>query len=343
MSVCVEMLEDVLVAAWIIECVGIIVTVANGNMAGGSPLSPSTAVLALVGAVVFFIWVVQAGKFVARRSGPTLSRCLPGDPLANPRTIRKFADQFWQLLVHAGFTILELYILQVHDGGKPWAHDAYSMWGGARSVSELWRISYDAPLHVLYLLQAAVWIATCFSHVCLEVRRRDFAMMLAHHVVTIGLVWLSYTLNFVAVGVVIMFIHDASDVFIDLMKLSNYLQLEGPRGFFLVETCYVANLFSWTYLRLNVLPVHVIWRTIVVASREIATAPGAPGMESFTKASGGNAYGRGHAPGFLVCCGSCVANPPWPMASVTAIAVHCACSLALLQPRHVLPGEPSAS
>ena len=204
---------------------------------------------------------------------------------------------------------------------------------------ELWRISYDVPVHGLYLLQAAVWISTCFSHVCLEERRRDYILMLAHHVVTIGLVWLSYTFNFVAVGVVTMFIHDASDVFIDLMKLSNYLQLEGLRGFFIVETCYVANLVSWAYVRLYMLPVHVIWRTIVVASREIATAPGAPGMESFTKASGGNAYGRGHAPGFLVCRGSCGK----PMACGLCHRHSCplrllACSLAALlyTPRRAL-------
>ena len=39
--------------------------------------------------------------------------------------------------------------------------------------------------------------------------------MLAHHVVTIGLIWLSYTFNFVRIGVAILFVHDSSDIMVD--------------------------------------------------------------------------------------------------------------------------------
>ena len=129
-------------------------------------------------------------------------------------------------------------------------------------------------------------------------------MMLVHHVVTLALVLLSYHYNFVRLGVVIMFLHDSSDIVIDLLKMCNYLNLEGPSGCFAVEICFITNFVSWAYTRLYVFPVHVIYRAVMTASREIATAPGAPGMDDFTATAGHHgrhdAHTRGHAPGFVV-------------------------------------------
>ena len=56
----------------------------------------------------------------------------------------------------------------------------------------------------------------------------------------------------------------------------------------------MTNLFTWAYTRLYVFPVHVIWRGVMIGARELATAPGAPGMEAFTAAAGGDEYTRGH-------------------------------------------------
>ena len=44
--------------------------------------------------------------------------------------------------------------------------------------------------------------------------------------------------------------HDSSDIVIDLLKITNYMKLEGPRHLFLVELCFITNLFTWGYARL---------------------------------------------------------------------------------------------
>ena len=58
---------------------------------------------------------------------------------------------------------------------------------------------------------------------------------------------------------VTLFIHDLSDIAVDLLKMSNYMQLEGAKHFFLVEATFVINLISWAYLRLWLFPRYVIW------------------------------------------------------------------------------------
>ena len=51
-----------------------------------------------------------------------------------------------------------------------------------------------------------------------------------HHVVTIALVWGSYSYNYVRIGTVVLYLHDLSDIMVDLLKLTNYMKLEGPKG-----------------------------------------------------------------------------------------------------------------
>ena len=122
--------------------------------------------------------------------------------------------------------------------------------------------------------------------------------MYVHHVVTIALVWGSYSYNYVRIGTV-LYLHDLSDIMVDLLKLTNYMKLEGRRAAspppqpsattgrrppyaprlrghaiyasFLVEIC--SNFVTWFYLRLYVYPLHVVWRGVIYGSREAITAP----------------------------------------------------------------------
>ena len=64
-----------------------------------------------------------------------------------------------------------------------------------------------------------------------------------------------------AFGMVVLFAHDFSDVFLDLMKLANYLKLEGPQGLFIVEVLFAFNTYvSWVYLRLYYFPYVIAYK-----------------------------------------------------------------------------------
>ena len=66
--------------------------------------------------------------------------------------------------------------------------------------------------------------------------------------------------------------HDISDIFLDLMKMANYLKVEGAHGYYVTEICFVLNTYvSWPYLRLYVFPLHIIWGTL--PRRPAAPAP----------------------------------------------------------------------
>ena len=83
--------------------------------------------------------------------------------------------------------------------------------------------------------------------------------MMAHHVLTVALILNSFMQGEVAIGVLVLAVHDSSDVVLDLMKMANYMKLEDRHGGFIVEMLFVLNTYvSWPYLRLWVFPRYVI-------------------------------------------------------------------------------------
>ena len=283
-------IETSLVAIFVVETL-IIISVAGRNEF--SPLSPSSAQILLLTSLplvsVAIRLIKSAGRTFAIRFTPQREK------------IRKFGDQSWHLVLHCAFAAAGIYIVS----GTRWLDDAASLWqadGGAhvRSADDLFRLPSRASLHALYLAQTSVYVATTVSHVFVEERRNDFLLMLSHHLVTLALIGLSYWFNTLRLGVVVMLLHDASDIVIDVLKLCNYLGLEGRRHFFAVEATFATNFVTWAYARLYLLPVHVVWRGVIVAPREVVTAPGSPGRAALVAYAGGDARALGHAPGYRV-------------------------------------------
>lgn len=71
---------------------------------------------------------------------------------------------------------------------------------------------------------------------------------------------LSWFMGYHRGGLLVLLVHDVSDIFVDLLKLVNYTKLEGARGFFASEISYCACVLAWIYWRLYQFPLHVIYR-----------------------------------------------------------------------------------
>jgi len=122
---------------------------------------------------------------------------------------RKFADQSWQLAIHVSMTCYGLFVLQPGD----WLRDTklcYQGPGGAfGSQADVW-------LERLYIIQTAIWAYTAFSHRWIESRHKDYFVMFTHHVVTIFLISMSWSIN-LKFGALVLLLHDASDIGVDLL------------------------------------------------------------------------------------------------------------------------------
>ena len=71
----------------------------------------------------------------------------------------------------------------------------------------------DIPLlRTLFICQMAIWSVTCFFHIFVAERQSDYLVMLGHHLATIGAIGIAYKFGFVRFGLIILFLHDCSDI-----------------------------------------------------------------------------------------------------------------------------------
>ncbi|POM66056.1 Longevity-assurance protein (LAC1) [Phytophthora palmivora] len=180
-----------------------------------------------------------------------------GDPLKKAVTMKKWCDQSWQLVIHVTMTIFELYVLR----DETWWQDTTTLWNQGTDTGVFPTQKFSTKL--LYITQLAIWIYTAFSCKFLEEIRKDYLVMMTHHVVTIALVTWSYAVGFLPVGVVVLLLHDMTDIPLDMLKMANYLKMEGAQGLFTSEILFVTTIVLWFYYRIYQYPTKLLYTTMV--------------------------------------------------------------------------------
>ncbi|KAF2126700.1 LAG1-domain-containing protein [Dothidotthia symphoricarpi CBS 119687] len=102
----------------------------------------------------------------------------------------------------------------------------------------------EAVFKAYYLLQASYWAQQAVVLLLmLEKPRKDFRELVAHHIITLSLIWSSYRFHFTYIGIAVYITHDISDFFLATSKLLNYIDSPIVGPYFFVFMC------AWGYLR----------------------------------------------------------------------------------------------
>ncbi|KDD73621.1 hypothetical protein H632_c1994p1 [Helicosporidium sp. ATCC 50920] len=117
-------------------------------------------------------------------------------------------------------------------------------------------------LRSYYELEAGFYAASSVMLVCWEVRRRDFGIMLLHHVVTVTLIVLSQHVGLLRIGSAVMALHDVNDVLLESAKLASYANCPAAS-----TALFVLFVACWAVLRLGIFPLRAI-RSCWLGSRE---------------------------------------------------------------------------
>ncbi|XP_075488822.1 ceramide synthase LOH2-like [Primulina tabacum] len=157
--------------------------------------------------------------------------------------IMKCSESMWKLTYYA---TVEFCILSstYHES---WFRDAREFFRGWPD-QELKR-----SLKLIYMCQCGFYICGIAALLTWETRRKDFFVMISHHVVTVILIAYSYITRFFRIGAVILALHDVSDVFLEAAKVFKYS--ENDLG---ASICFGFFAFSWLVLRLIIFPFWVI-------------------------------------------------------------------------------------
>ncbi|CAD6187242.1 unnamed protein product [Caenorhabditis auriculariae] len=127
----------------------------------------------------------------------------------------------------------------------------------AYDLKECWR---NWPLHPVpqtlawyYMTQGGFYISLIISMTWLDAARSDHYQMLAHHFITLSLITISWSMNMVRVGSLVLLSHDAVDILIDLAKIFRYAGNEKA----LMYT-FICVLVVWVLTRLVYYPFWVL-------------------------------------------------------------------------------------
>ncbi|GMH13413.1 hypothetical protein Nepgr_015254 [Nepenthes gracilis] len=201
-------------------------------------------------AIYFALFFVAASfffdKFLFRRLATWLLRKGIA-PLklneANRGKIMKCSESMWKLTYYA---TVEACVLRI-TYREPWFRDTQEYLRGWPN-QEL-----TLPLKLFYMCQCGFYLYSIAALLTWETRRKDFAVMMAHHVITVLLIGYSYITRFFRIGSVILALHDASDVFMEAAKVFKYSEKE-----LAASVCFGFFAISWLILRLIFFPFWVI-------------------------------------------------------------------------------------
>ncbi|KAJ4841024.1 hypothetical protein Tsubulata_044440 [Turnera subulata] len=165
--------------------------------------------------------------------------------------IRKFKESAWKCVYFLSAEFLALYV--TYD--EPWFTDTKYFWVGPGD--QIWPDhKLKVKLKGLYMFAAGFYTYSIFALVFWETRRKDFVLSMVHHVATVILIVMSYMLRFARVGSIVLALHDASDVFMEIAKMSKYSGYEWNSSVF-----FVLFVISWTILRIIYFPFWILRST----------------------------------------------------------------------------------
>ncbi|USP78359.1 acyl-CoA-dependent ceramide synthase [Curvularia clavata] len=113
--------------------------------------------------------------------------------------------------------------------------------------------THEAIVKAYYLLQASYWAQQAIVLLLmLEKPRKDFKELVAHHIITVSLIWLSYRFHFTYMGIAVYITHDISDFFLATSKCLNYI--DSP----IVGPYFFVFMVVWGYTR-HYINLKIIW------------------------------------------------------------------------------------
>lgn len=143
-------------------------------------------------------------------------------PHPTPRAATRFAEQAWTVWYCSISFAIGLWIVLE----SPYWGDLSEMWAAYPQIEN------SGIFKGYYLVEMAFWLQQVFV-LNIEARRKDFWQMLAHHLITCTLLFMSYTYNVTRVGNAILCIMDFSDILLSVTPppLSEVVWLRYTDGF----------------------------------------------------------------------------------------------------------------
>ncbi|KRX80673.1 Transmembrane 9 superfamily member 3 [Trichinella sp. T6] len=169
----------------------------------------------------------------------------------------KLPESLWNLTMYLFLWLNTCWTLVRTDRWKYFT-DPLSIWS---DFSRDRLIPYEVD--VVYLTQTAFYVHATYGTIFMEQWRKDSKVMVFHHLLAITLLSFSWAARYDQVGILVLFLHDVSDVFLECAKIFKYLKFRDNTHYsfceFLSNASFVIFTASWFIFRLYWFPLKVLY------------------------------------------------------------------------------------
>lgn len=159
-----------------------------------------------------------------------------------PTTMLKFRECSWHLLFYTSAFIYALIVLW----NKNWVWHTENCWKG-------WpHHPVGTDLYIYYLIELGFYWSLILS-LLMDIKRKDFKVMIIHHIATIILLYMSWVLNFIRIGALTLFVHDIVDPYLAGAKMAKYCKNQA-----MCEALFGIFAIVWIISRLGIYPFWVL-------------------------------------------------------------------------------------
>jgi ceramide synthetase len=102
----------------------------------------------------------------------------------------------------------------------------YDYFTNVHAVWDDWEINMKVPsdIRILYFIECGFYLHSIYATLYMDVKRKDNFVMLLHHVLTMTLITVSYATRYHKIGLLVLFVHDVTDILLEFTKLNVYLK-----------------------------------------------------------------------------------------------------------------------
>ncbi|KAM7449757.1 Ceramide synthase 1 [Porites harrisoni] len=158
------------------------------------------------------------------------------------------------------------------SGKYDFFHDTSTCWKGWYKGMP---VAQD--IYVLYVVEAGFYFHSVYATFFMDQWRRDSILMILHHVLTISLISFSFAVRYHRMGLLVLFLHDVNDVFLEFSKLCVAFKSRNGKYHLIPDilsmvgfTCFAS---LWFYCRLYIYPIKVLYSCGFDCRLYVPTAP----------------------------------------------------------------------
>lgn len=176
----------------------------------------------------------------------------------------KFPESAWKFLVYA---LLWAYVanLLVFNAEFDYFIHPHEIW-------EDWERHAVVPdeIKFVYFAECGFYFHSVYATLFMDEKRKDFIVMLIHHALTLVLIIVSYGTSYHKIGLMVLFVHDATDILLEFTKCNVYLKNRGGKYYsyhdHIANIGFVVFTFAWYLFRLYWFPLKVLYTCGVVSA-----------------------------------------------------------------------------